>query len=533
MTLLSDMQMLTGEISSRYIDPILEALNEAAMDLNEEGLVVLSDAVSEFMSGVGMLGLEDMQQRLGELVEILKGEGPMDRRLFEFKDQFETLIQDLPRSSESQQPIGESPPPDAPPVGDESAIHRYTDQVLEALNEAAMDLNEEGIVLLSEAVGEFISGAGMLGLTGMEQRLDELVAILEGEGSLDNRLFEFKERFEALMRDLPSRSETRRPAGDSPPSDVPVIEDDSVIRRFTEIPGVGEERARMLFRAGFTSLSALADASVARLFRVEGISLSLARDIADYLNPERFMDMEIMLPYRPKTEGEPGSPPSFPATDPETAAELEAEIEAFFSDPLNHEPSSGAVDKEEMSGLDEDPELLIMFIERFRTYVGHIGRLVDSLGQGTPSPTHVEELIEVSRSLAAVSRYMGFSHIGEEAVRVKEAAGDLGRQSDDPQDAPFEVIRIAHTRLISDLEKLKRSTEGSETDESGSEMETMATLLARWRDLDELYSQVGSIIDRASTIGVLDEETRKTLKGKTSEIDVVASSLSELLDKKK
>jgi len=42
---------------------------------------------------------------------------------------------------------------------------------------------------------------------------------------------------------------------------------------------------------------------------------------------------------------------------------------------------------------------------------------------------------------------------------------------------------------------------------------------------------VGRIIDRASTVGVLDDETRKTLKGKATEIDVVASILSELLDK--
>ena len=533
MTLLSDMQVLTGEIASRYIDPILEALNEAAMDLNEEGLVLLSDAVGEFMSGVGMLGLEDMQQRLGELTAILEGEGALDRRLFEFKGQFETLIQDLPRRSEPQLPIGESPPPDVPAVEDESVIQRYIDSILDALNEAAMDLNEEGLVLLSEAVDEFMSGVGMLGLEDMQPRLDGLVAILEGAGALDRRLYEFKEQFETLRQDLSRRSGILHPPGEITPFDAPVVEDISVIRRFTQIPGVGEERARMLFRAGFTSLSDLADASVARIFRVEGISLSLARDIADYLNPERFMDMEIMLPSRPKTEGEHGPPPSFPTTDPETAAELEAGIEAFFADPLNHTPVSETVDEEGAASLDEDPELLVMFIERFRTYVAHIGRLIDSVGQSTPSPTHVEELIDVSRSLGAVSKYMGFSHIGEEAAKMKEAAGDLGRQPDDMENAPFEAIRTAHTQLISELERLKRSAEGRETEESGSEIETLATLTARWRELDELYSQVGKIIDRASTIGVLDEETRKTLKGKTTEIDVVASTLSELLDKEK
>ena len=531
MTLLSDMQMLTEEIASRYIEPIMEALNEAAMDLNEEGLVLLSDAVGEFMSGVGMLGLEDMQQHLGQLVAVLEGEEELDQRLFEFKEQFEALIVDLPRLSETQQAPGESPPPDVPVVEDESVIRRYIDPILEALNEAAMDLNEEGLVLLSEAVGEFMSGIGMLGLQDMQPRLGGLVTILEREGDLDRRLLEFKERFEALIVDLHHLSETREVPGQSPPPGFSVVEDESAIRRFTGIPGVGEERARMLFRAGFTSLSALADASVARLFRVEGISLSLARDIADYLNPERFMDMEIMPPPRLKTEAEQDPPPSFPTTDPETAAELEAEIEAFFSDPMHHEPSSGAVDEKGASSLDEDPELLIMFIERFRTYVAHIGRLIDSVGQETPSPTHVEELIDVSRSLAAVSRYMGFSNIGEEAVKVKEAAGDLGRQTDDREDASFEVLRTAHTRLISDLERLKRSAEGRDAEKSGSEMEILSTLTARWHELDELYAQVGRIIDRASTVGVLDDETRKTLKGKATEIDVVASILSELLDK--
>ncbi|MBN1881168.1 MAG: helix-hairpin-helix domain-containing protein, partial [Deltaproteobacteria bacterium] len=354
--------------------------------------------------------------------------------------------------------------------------------------------------------------------------------ILEGEGALDRRLFEFKEQFEALIADLPRMSET----GEAPAPGVPAAEEESAIRRFTQIPGVGEERARILFRAGFTSLSALAEASVARLFRIEGISLSLARDIADYLNPERFIDMEIMPPSRPKVKVEPEpSPPSFPISDPETAAELEAEIEAFFSDPLNHEPFSGAVKKKKESRLDDDPELLIMFIERFRTYMAHIGRLVDSMGQTPPVPVHVEELIDVSRSLAAVSRYMGFSDIGEEAGRVSEAAGGLGQGSDDRQDALFDIIRTAHTRLISELEKFKRSAEVQGAGKTDPKMEILNMLMSRWGELDELYSQVGRIIERASTVGVLDEETRRILKGKTIEIDTVASSLSELLDKEK
>ena len=291
----------------------------------------------------------------------------------------------------------------------------------------------------------------------------------------------------------------------------------------------------MLYRAGFSSLAALAEASVARLFKTEGISLALARDIADYLNPERFMDMKIMPPTRPKPQEESPPIPTFPASDPETAAELEAEIEAFFAGPLNQEIPEKKVDAKEVSSLDEDPELLIMFIERFRTYVAHIGRLIDSVGQeqGVPSPTAVEELIEVSRSLTAVSRYMGFSNIGEEAFKVTEAAGDLGRRPEDRDASSFDVIRTAHTRLISDLERLKRTAEGQDVAASDSDMETLATLMTRWRELDDLYSQVGRIMDRASAIGNLDEETRKTLKGKTTEIDEVASSLSELLDKVK
>jgi hypothetical protein len=537
MTLLSDMQTLTGEIASRYIDPIMEALNEVAMDLNEEGLVLLSSAVGEFMSGVGMLGLEDMQSRLGGLVAILEGEGELDRRLFEFKEQFQSLIRDLPRREkvEVEEISGESPEPDVPAAMDVSAVRRYLDSIHDALNEAAMDLNEEGVVMLSETVDEFMSGVSMLGLEDIRPRLDGLVAILEKEEALDQRLYEFKQQFEALIADIPGYSQSQQPLGESAPRGVGGGEDESVIRRFTEIPGVGGERARMLYRAGFTSLSALADASVARLFRVEGISLSLARDIADYLNPERFMDMEIMTRSRPKTEQEEESPPvpSFPTSDPETAAELEAEIEAFFSGPLNQEQPAETMAEQDVSGIDEDPELLIMFIDRFRTYVGHIGRLIDSVGQDVPSPVAVEELIDVSRSLAAVSKYMGFSHIGEEAVRVTEAAGDLGRRPDDRDDASFDVIRTAHTRLISDLERLKLSAEGKEApvDEKGEE--TLNTLMTRWRELDDLYTQVGKIIDKASATGSLDDETRKSLKGKTTKIDEVASSLSALLDKVK
>ncbi|MBN1882771.1 MAG: hypothetical protein JW885_11400, partial [Deltaproteobacteria bacterium] len=203
MTLLSDMQILTGEIASRYIDPILESLNEAAMDLNEEGLVLLSDAVGEFMSGVGMLGLEDMQQSLGRLVGILEGEGALDRRLFEFKEQFEVLIADLPRISETGEVSGEAPAPDVPAAGEELDVSRYIDPILESLNEAAMDLNEEGLTLLSDDIGEFKSGMDMLGREDISLRIGGLLTILEGEGALDRRLFEFKEQFEALIADLP------------------------------------------------------------------------------------------------------------------------------------------------------------------------------------------------------------------------------------------------------------------------------------------------------------------------------------------
>jgi len=533
MTLLSDMQTLTGEISSRYIDPILEALNEVAMDLNKEGLDLLSDAVGEFMSGVGMLGLEDLQSRLGGLMAILEGEGALDRRLFEFKEQFQALIRDLPRREETGETPDESPAPDVPAAGDVSDLRRHIDAIHEALNEAAMDLNEEGLVLLSEAVDECMSGANMLGLKDMQPRLDELVAILEGEGALDQRLLAFKQQFEALIADLPGYSKSQQPLEKSPTLGAPEDGDESVIRRFTEIPGVGEERARMLYRAGFTSLSVLADAGIIQLFKVEGISLSLARDIVDYLNPERFVDMPIMTKSRPKAEEESLPAPTFPASDPETAAELEAEIEAFFAGPLKQELPARPVDEKDVSGIDEDPELLIMFIERFRTYVGHIGRLIDSVGQDVPSPLAVEELIDVSRSLAAVSRYMGFSHIGEEAVRVTEAAGDLGRRPEDRDNTSFDVIRTAHTRLISDLEKLKKSAEGKVTPEDDAGEETLNALMSRWRELDDLYTQVGTIIDRASSTGSLDDGTRKSLKGKTTQIDEVASSLSELLDKVK
>jgi hypothetical protein len=429
----------------------------------------------------------------------------------------------------------EIPKHDVPIIEDVSVIHRNIDSITEALNEAAMDLNEEGLVLLSEAVGGFLSDVGVVGFDGLQQRLDDLITILDGEGELDKRLFEFKKQFDSLTVELQRYAESRGPLEESPSPGILGDEDESVIRRFTEIPGVGEERARMLFRAGFTSLSDLADASVARLFSIEGISLALARDIADYLNPERFMDMKIMSSTRPTPAEESLPIPTFPASDPETAAELEAEIEAFFAGPLNQEVPAKKVDERDVSGLDEDPELLIMFIERFRIYVAHIGRLIDSVGQEQegPSPMAVEELIDVSRSLAAVSRYMGFSTIGDEAVKVTEAAGDLGRRPEDRDTSSFDVIRTAHTRLISDLERLKRSAEGQEDAVSDTEMETLDTLMTRWRELDDLYTQVGMIMDRASAIGNLDEETRKTLKGKTTEIDEVASSLSQLLDKVK
>ncbi len=81
---------------------------------------------------------------------------------------------------------------------------------------------------------------------------------------------------------------------DPPTSYMDVSVDQAVIDAFTAIPGVNEDRALTLYFSGFTTMDDLKGASVAKLFGVQGMTLAVAKKIADHFNPNRLVRLETL-----------------------------------------------------------------------------------------------------------------------------------------------------------------------------------------------------------------------------------------------
>ncbi len=67
---------------------------------------------------------------------------------------------------------------------------------------------------------------------------------------------------------------------------------DDILKEFTELPGVGMSKAKILYKGGFDSIKALEKASVEELFDLKGINENLANGIHAHFHPDDDGDEE-------------------------------------------------------------------------------------------------------------------------------------------------------------------------------------------------------------------------------------------------
>ena len=310
---------------------------------------------------------------------------------------------------------------------------RFMRLVKDALNQAQNERSEETLGGLQSAISNFIEAARIVGLDELEDTLHDLNRVILGPDDTGDTLNEFIRAFEKLEEAIPPESEepAQREPVDIYETEEPV--DRTIIDRFMMIPGIGEGKAYALLRGGFENIEELADASISRIFKVNGISLQLAKEIADFLNPERLIDIELLpqadIPVSPTTE--------IPFTG---KVDRIAVVEMF--DDLDSEG---------------DPELLNLYMGRLKGYVDTISSMLETLPHDTSPTVALADLEDDSYSLINASRYMGFDRIEKEIFRVSEAAQNVVLGETEFSGDTTAIIENTHKRLKNGLEELERT----------------------------------------------------------------------------
>jgi hypothetical protein len=284
--------------------------------------------------------------------------------------------------------------------------------------------------------------------------------------------------------------------------------DEKSIERFLMIPGIGRIKALALINAGFESVEDLANAPLARITMVPGISLSLAKDIADFLNPNRFSGVEIL----PKTLDRPG-----PST------------EISFLGKKAVGPDAG----EAAEIYEDDPELMELFIARLKLFIGEVTMMLDECETSSPSGKVMSGLEETSSSLLNVTRYMGLDLIESELSNVAEVTGDIISGDIEFTESTLFAIKQAKTGLEYGLDKLSGFKKIPDLPEITDEEIQEGDDIHAGKDMDEiqrLYKDMGGILKKVSEAGKLDEEDAKKLKGSTELLNRMAESLTKSSD---
>ncbi len=397
---------------------------------------------------------------------------------------------------------------------------RFLSNIKIALRDALEERSHRSVKELKSVLSDFIDAVRILGLEELEVHLDDISQILDRPGDIGEILGEFEGEFDKLAEILPQAPpEIVEPESDFDLSvdeafdqEIPDEEiDQSVIDRFIMIPGVGEERARALYRGGFRTLGDLAEASVPQIFRAEGISLKLAKDIADYLNPERFIDVKI-IPISRKL--------------------MQAESELSFVGKPAPASVPDDVTVEEVASND-DPDLLELFIDRLKSYIDDASKIVEGLSSETPKYDELGDLYSDSTSLISATRYMGFktieselSQISDKALKIIDKKEALSDETVSSFLSTIEKLKGGYEGLSDGLSKLSRKKGVSSED-----MEyNILTLAQYWMDLNKLYKETDEVIRIVAKKGDITDEDRDKLKAKTSRLDEMAGFISSLLE---
>ncbi len=388
---------------------------------------------------------------------------------------------------------------------------RFVRNVKSALEIA---LEEKAPVQLDDvkaSLADFIEAVKIMGLDELRTKLEDIARILEAPGPAAQVLLQFRSEFNTLADNVPSDEREFLKKKEPPPfENMDVSIDRDVIDRFTAIPGVGEERARVLYFSGFKSVEDLSTASVARLFGVPGMTLSVAKKIADHFNPNRLVRLETLA----RDE------------EPSTKAEI-----SFVGKPQPIRDSEAVAMDEVEPG--EDLELIELFIERLTEYLDGASTIIENLSSQSLSSEMILHLEEITHELVKTARYMGFEQIHVVAERLESTIKDIISGDDQlTKDTVFflkdslKQIETGCAGLKKGIERLKEKRE-----ETAVSLEyNILTMANYWGELSDLYKDTHEILRRVSQQGTFSTEDLERLRENSSRLDDLAGSISELVE---
>ncbi len=268
--------------------------------------------------------------------------------------------------------------------------------------------------------------------------------------------------------------------------------------------------------SGFASVEDLAEASVARLFGVPGMTLAVAKKIADHFNPNRLIRLEMI----PQDEG--------------TAKKGEI---SFVGKAQSPREGPSAVTDEIKPG--EDDELLVLFIENLTEYLEGASTILQNLS----SPNFPSEILlhlqEITHGLVKAARFMGYEHIQSMAERIETTVGDVVSGDDQLTRETLIFLNDSIGQLTQGCESLKRGTEKlkekgrdrEKSKDSAMSLEyNVLTMANYWGELHDLYKDTHELLRRVSQQGNFTSEDINRLRKNTHRLDEMAGSISELVE---
>ena len=390
---------------------------------------------------------------------------------------------------------------------------RFMADIKKKLEDATGDPSSENVMELRSEVNEFIWAVRMVGIEGIEDPLINLIDILDGPGGIGERLVRFEGKFKELEKVIPAETrEEEAQVIDEEKRDIPI--DESKIEKLLMIPGIGREKATALIEGGFGSVEDVANAPLAKIITVRGISLSLAKDIKDFLDPNRLVGIEI-LPRILKVS-QPSEEISF------LGKSAVDEIPEGYYDEEIHE---------------DDPELLEYYIFRLKEFIGNISKILDPISTSSPSKEAVLNLEEASMSLMSASRYMGLDLIESELSNIaeisKEFARGIASGEAELSDKSIYAIKQAQSGLEYGLNKLKLFLENSGKPEAAKKEftdEESLPLKEHLDDIQRLYTDMGGILKKVSDKGKIDDEDLRKFKEDSDLLNKMAGSLTKSIE---
>ncbi|MBN1574201.1 MAG: helix-hairpin-helix domain-containing protein [Deltaproteobacteria bacterium] len=384
---------------------------------------------------------------------------------------------------------------------------RFMADVKTKLEGAIEDPSPKNVMGLRTEVNEFIWAVRMTGIEEIEDSLIDLTDILDSPGEIGENLVKFKGRFKELEKVIPPEvAEPEVTEVVYEKRDKPV--DESKIEKLLMIPGIGREKATALIENGFENIEDIANAPLAKIITVRGISLSLAKDIKDFLDPNRLVGIEI-LPRILKTPrlSEEISFSAIPAADEEAP-------EDYFEEDI----------------YEDDPELLEYYISRLKEFTANISKILDSISTSSPQKEAVLDLEEASLSLMSATRYMGLDLIESELSNIAEVSKEIASGEVELSDKSIYAIKQAQSGLEYGLKKLMgflESVKKPETAEGEILAEESQATKKHLDDIQRLYADMGGILKKVSDKGKIDDEDLRKFKEDSDLLNKMAGSLAK------